>query len=160
MRREADLITEDERAQVLRDGLDQAARHRRLEAARGHVLRRHQDRRVQTRVSVHLRLGDPRPPALRGRLQQRHHPERESSPLKTALYGSIMADSKSRNVQARSCAMFGVADGKGVPLIQVLGIGCCFFSLFSLPSLTEIDHFVLSKFNHVLTHVFLFCIET
>ena len=56
--------------QVLRDGFDQTARHRRLQAARRHLQRRDQNRRVQARMPVHLRMGDPRPSALRGRLQQ------------------------------------------------------------------------------------------
>jgi hypothetical protein len=63
--------------QVLRDGVDQAARHRRLQAPGGDPARGEQDRRVQARVSVDLRLGDPRPAAVRGRLQQRQHPQRE-----------------------------------------------------------------------------------
>ena len=63
--------------QVLRDGIDPAARHRRLQAARRHQRSRQQDLAVQARMPVHLRVGDPRSPAPGSRLQQRHHPQRK-----------------------------------------------------------------------------------
>lgn len=63
---------------VLRDGIDQAEGDWRLQAARRHQRRRRQDIAVQARVPVHFRVGDPRPPAPGGHLQQRQHSQRES----------------------------------------------------------------------------------
>lgn len=63
--------------QVLRNRFDQAACHWRLQAAGGHQWRGEQDRRLQARVSVHLRVGDQGPVAVRRGVQQRQHTERE-----------------------------------------------------------------------------------
>lgn len=56
---------------VLRDGLDPAACNRWQQATRRHLRCSGQDRPVQARVPVHLRLGDSRPTAQRGMLHQR-----------------------------------------------------------------------------------------
>ncbi|KAK3924180.1 Ribosome-associated molecular chaperone SSB1 [Frankliniella fusca] len=63
--------------QVLRDGLHQAAGHRRLQAPGGDGGGGGQDKPVQEGVPVHLRVGDPRPPAAGVGLHQRQHPQRK-----------------------------------------------------------------------------------
>ena len=60
---------------LLRNRFDQTACHRRLEASRGHVGRRAEDRALQTRDTVYLRLGNTRSSPHRRHLQSREHPE-------------------------------------------------------------------------------------
>ena len=63
---------------VLRDRVDQTSCNWRIETSSGYVLRGHQDRRLQTWVSIHLCVGDPWSPPFWRRLQQRHHTQRKS----------------------------------------------------------------------------------
>ena len=63
--------------QVLRDGHDKAPGDRGLQAPRGDAQRGAAHLRVQARVPLHLRLGDPRQAPLGRNLLQRQRAQRE-----------------------------------------------------------------------------------